>query len=150
MSDGRALIDDVGGNRDEVVVSAPSAFDHGSLLAPDFYLNRELTWLSFNRRVLAEADDERNPLLERIKFLAITASNLDEFFMKRIGGLKQQAASGVQTLTIDGRTPQMQIAQCLEVTRQQEQRQREVLALLLDQLKTHDIAVLSYKELSMS
>ena len=150
MSDGRALIDDVGGNRDEVVVSAPSAFDHGSLLAPDFYLNRELTWLSFNRRVLAEADDERNPLLERIKFLAITASNLDEFFMKRIGGLKQQAASGVQTLTLDGRTPQAQIAECLEVVRQQEQLQRQLLASLLDQLKSHGVAVLNYPELSNS
>ena len=150
MSDGRALIDDVGGNRDEVVVSAPSAFDHGSLLAPDFYLNRELTWLSFNRRVLAEADDERNPLLERIKFLAITASNLDEFFMKRIGGLKQQAASGVQALTLDGRTPQAQIAECLEVVRQQEQLQRQLLASLLDQLKSHGVAVLNYPELSNS
>src|SRR6516165_10422690 len=148
MSDGRALIDDVGGNRDEVVVSAPSAFDHGSLLAPDFYLNRELTWLSFNRRVLAEADDERNPLLERIKFLAITASNLDEFFMKRIGGLKQQAASGVKALTIDGRTPQMQIAECLEVTRQQEQRQREVLVALLVELRARGISVLTYEELT--
>jgi polyphosphate kinase len=97
---------------------------------------------------LAEAEDERNRLLERVKFLAITASNLDEFFMKRIGGLKQQAASGVQTLTLDGRTPQAQIAECLDVIRQQEQRQREVLALLLDQLKTCGIAVLSYEELS--
>src|ERR1700758_3051221 len=64
------------------------------------FLNRELTWLAFNRRVLAEAEDERNPLLERVKFLAITASNLDEFFMKHIGGLKQQAASGVRALTL--------------------------------------------------
>ncbi|RMG34348.1 MAG: hypothetical protein D6720_09595, partial [Gammaproteobacteria bacterium] len=57
---------------------------------PSLYLNRELTWLAFNRRVLHEAEDERNPLLERLKFLAIVSSNLDEFFMKRIGGLKQQ------------------------------------------------------------
>src|SRR5215831_12549134 len=98
--------------------SAPDS----ALLAPELYLNRELTWLSFNRRVLAEAEDERNPLLERLKFLAITASNLDEFFMKRIGGLKQQAAGGVQTLTVDGRTPQVQIAECLEAVRRQEQR----------------------------
>jgi polyphosphate kinase len=121
-----------------------------SLQSPELYLNRELTWLSFNRRVLAEAEDERNPLLERLKFLAITGSNLDEFFVKRIGGLKQQAASGVQASTLDGRTPQMQIAQCLEVVRQQEQRQREVLALLLDQLKNHGIAVLRYEELPTS
>jgi len=118
------------------------------LLPPDLYLNRELTWLSFNRRVLAEAEDERNPLLERLKFLAITASNLDEFFMKRIGGLKQQAASGVSDLTPDGRTPQMQIVECLDLIRKQEQSQREVLALLLDQLRTQGIAVLDYEELS--
>src|SRR5690349_3532386 len=75
------------------------------LRAPELYLNRELTWLAFNRRVFAEAVDEGNALLERVKFLAITASNLDEFFMKRIGGLKQQAIAGMQELTDDGRTP---------------------------------------------
>ena len=83
------------------------------LKAPELFLNRELTWLAFNRRVFAEALDESNPLLERVKFLAITASNLDEFFMKRIGGLKQQAVAGMQELTVDGRTPQQQIAECL-------------------------------------
>ncbi len=119
-----------------------------SLLAPDLYLNRELTWLSFNRRVLAEAEDERNPLLERLKFLAISASNLDEFFMKRIGGLKQQASSGVTMLTIDGRTPQAQIAECLEVIRDQERQQRTILAILLAELKAHGIALRSYHELS--
>ena len=61
-----------------------------NLRAPEYYLNRELTWLSFNKRVLHEARDKRTPLLERLKFLAIASSNLDEFFMKRIGGLKQQ------------------------------------------------------------
>ncbi len=81
------------------------------LKAPELFLNRELTWLAFNRRVFAEALDESNPLLERVKFLAITASNLDEFFMKRIGGLKQQAIAGMQELTDDGRTPQQQIAE---------------------------------------
>ena len=64
--------------------------------APENYLNRELTWLAFVGRVLHEAHDERTPLLERVKFLAITGSILDEFFMKRIGGLKQQVAAGVQ------------------------------------------------------
>src|ERR1700719_351377 len=87
------------------------------LKAPELFLNRELTWLAFNRRVFAEALDEANPLLERVKFLAITASNLDEFFMKRIGGLKQQAIAGMQELTDDGRTPQQQIAECLAEVR---------------------------------
>lgn len=80
--------------------------------SPELYLNRELTWLAFNRRVLAEAENERAPLLERVKFLSIFDSNLDEFFMKRIGGLKQQLGAGVSTLTIDGRTPQKQLDEC--------------------------------------
>jgi len=138
------------GENGDLAVSSNFSAAQASLQSPELYLNRELTWLSFNRRVLAEAEDERNPLLERLKFLAITASNLDEFFIKRIGGLKQQAASGVQTLTLDGRTPQAQIAECLQLIRQQEQRQHEVLALLLEQLRTCGIAVLSYEELSAS
>ncbi len=81
-----------------------------------WYLNRELTWLAFNRRVMCEAADPRVPLLERVKFLAIVSSNLDEFFMKRIGGLKQQLAAGVMELTLDGRTPRQQLKEChLEV-----------------------------------
>jgi polyphosphate kinase len=149
MRNGPGLNEFVGGNGD-LAASSDSDAAQASLLSPELYLNRELTWLSFNRRVLAEAEDERNPLLERLKFLAITASNLDEFIIKRIGGLKQQAASRVQALTLDGRTPQMQIAECLEVIRQQELRQRQVLALLLEQLKTHGIVVRRYEELSTS
>jgi polyphosphate kinase len=78
----------------EATPVAPTAPAHPDLRAPALYLNRELTWLEFNRRVLHEAQDSRNPLLERVKFLAITASNLDEFFMKRIGGLKQRVGAG--------------------------------------------------------
>ena len=117
------------------------------LNAPDLYLNRELTWLTFNRRVLHEAQDDRNPLLERIKFLAIVAANLDEFFMKRIGGLKQQVAAGVQELTPDGRSPQQQITECYTVIREQEAEQRRVLLELLELLKAQDIRISSYAEL---
>src|SRR5712692_7737479 len=119
------------------------------LVSPDLYLNRELTWLAFNRRVLHEAENEANPPLERLKFLAITASNLDEFFMKRIGGLKQQAVAGVQQLTVDGRTPSQQIAECYAEVRVQEQRQREILAGLLTLLKAHGIGLVSYEDLSV-
>ena len=66
-------------------------------------LDRDLCWLQFNRRVLHEALDPRTPLLERVKFLAIVSNNLDEFFMKRIGGLKQQIAAGVHSRSADGR-----------------------------------------------
>jgi polyphosphate kinase len=120
------------------------------LSSSELYLNRELTWLSFNRRVLAEAEDARNQLLERLKFLAISASNLDEFFMKRIGGLKQQVASGVQDLTPDGHTPAWQIARCYEVVREQERLQQNVLQTLLEELKGFGIGIQHYASLSAS
>ncbi|NBC10147.1 MAG: polyphosphate kinase 1, partial [Planctomycetes bacterium] len=66
------------------------------------FLNRELSWLEFNRRVLHEALDERTPLLERVAFLAIFTSNLDEWYQKRVGGMKRQIAAGVQTRSVDG------------------------------------------------
>ncbi|MBD2595362.1 polyphosphate kinase 1 [Nostoc spongiaeforme FACHB-130] len=76
---------------------------------PQYYINRELSWLEFNNRVLHEAFDSRTPLLERLKFLAIFSSNLDEFFMVRIAALKQQVEAKVTQLTPDGRTPQQQL-----------------------------------------
>jgi polyphosphate kinase len=78
--------------------------------APFPYLNRELSWLEFNARVLFEARDERNPLLERVKFLAIFAGNLDEFFQVRIAGLRQQVEAGKVARSPDGRTAEEQIA----------------------------------------
>jgi polyphosphate kinase len=138
----------IGGEAGALPRAQPAAdFD---LAAAELYLNRELTWLNFNRRVLAEAADERNPLLERVKFLAISASNLDEFFMKRIGGLKQQAASGVQDLTPDGHSPAWQIARCYEQVREQERIQQAVFKSLLGQLAAFGIEILSYESLSLS
>jgi polyphosphate kinase len=130
------------------VEKAPPPHIDKDLASPDLYLNRELTWLAFNRRVLHEAEDERNPLLERLKFLAITASNLDEFFMKRIGGLKQQVVAGMHELTVDGRSPQQQIAECYQVVRELEQRQRELGPQILRQLENHGIRVRLYASLS--
>ncbi len=74
------------------------------------YFNQELSWIDFNWRVLHLALDERTPLLERVRFVAITASNLDEFTQKRVGGLKRQEAAGVRKLSPDGRTPIEQLA----------------------------------------
>ena len=82
----------------------------GDLKAPSLYLNRELSWLEFNRRVLDEAHDLRHPLLERVKFLAIFSANLDEFFMIRVSGLKDQIAAGVTSVPADGMTPSEQLA----------------------------------------
>ena len=84
---------------------------HSRADGPVPYINRELSWLEFNMRVLHEGGDARNPLLERAKFLAIFASNLDEFFQVRVAGLRQQAAAPTTTgLSPDGRTPQEQLA----------------------------------------
>src|SRR3712207_5361193 len=75
------------------------------LRAPELYTNRELSWVEFNRRVLELAADERLPLLERVKFLAIFSANLDEFFMVRVAGLHDQVAAGIDARGADGRTP---------------------------------------------
>jgi polyphosphate kinase len=123
----------------------PRAFD---LNAPEWYLNRELTWLEFNRRVLHEGQDERTPLLERLKFLAIVSSNLDEFFMKRIGGLKQQLGAGVKELTVDGRTPQQQISECYAVVKDLEEQQRALALELHQTLKAQGVKVRSYQRLT--
>ncbi|MBU2531131.1 MAG: RNA degradosome polyphosphate kinase, partial [Alphaproteobacteria bacterium] len=84
--------------------------------AHERYYNRELSWLQFNKRVLAEARNERNPLLERLRFLAIAASNLDEFFMVRAAGLIGQKKAGVERRSIDGLTPTQQLRRINEFT----------------------------------
>ena len=81
-----------------------------NLLDPEYYINRELSMLEFQYRVFEEAQDETNPLLERVKFLAIIGSNLDEFFMVRVGGLKLQLDAGIVDFSIDGLTPAEQLA----------------------------------------
>jgi len=116
--------------------------------APEFLLNRELTWLNFNYRVLHEAADERTPLLERVKFLSIVGSNLDEFFMKRIGGLKQQVGAGLHDLTVDGRTPQRQIDECSRVVRDMEREKRRVFVEVDDLLGKRGIRLTSFEDVS--
>ena len=80
-----------------------------SFASPSLYFNRELSWLDFNWRVIYLAMDPRTPLLERVRFLAIASSNLDEFFRKRVGGLKRQVAAEVRSLSPDGRSPEEQL-----------------------------------------
>ena len=90
------------GSRESV---APNGRSAPELHDPALYLNRELSHLEFQRRVLEEARDRRNPLLERVKFLSIFGSNIDEFFMVRVAGLTQQIENSVQERGIDGRGP---------------------------------------------
>jgi polyphosphate kinase len=88
-----------------------------SSVAPSLLINRELSLLQFHARVLEEARDESNPLLERLKFLAIFASNLDEFFMVRVSALKEELEENVTELSPDGLTPAAQLAGIREMRR---------------------------------
>jgi len=117
------------------------------LTSPEFYLNRELTWLEFNQRVLHEARDESNPLLERLKFIGIVSSNLDEFFMKRIGGLKQQVGAGVMDYSVDGRLPAQQIEECYLKVREIEAEKSELAARLIELLAQEGIHIKPYEAL---
>src|SRR4029077_16353168 len=95
------------------------------------YLNRELAWLDFNARVLALAETERVPLLERAKFLAIFSQTLDEFFQVRVAGLKEQVLAGIGTAAPDGRTPAQQLLEVRERVEELVGRQQH---LFLDEL----------------
>jgi hypothetical protein len=113
-----------------------------------YYLNRELSWLEFDRRVLEEARDASLPLLERVKFLSIFASNLDEFFMVRVSGLRRQLEAGVVRRPADGMSPAEQLAKI----REQLQPMREALIAcwrddLRPKLREQGIHVLSWAEL---
>ena len=114
---------------------------------PQWYLNRELSWLEFNKRVLEEAEDPNHPLLERVKFLAIFFNNLDEFFMIRISGLREQLSSGVLEASLDGKSPSDQLAKIREALLEHYSRvarcwQDDLLAKLAEA----GIQILSYKK----
>jgi len=121
--------------------------DIGGLMPSDV-INRELSWLEFNRRVLEEALDERNPLLERVKFLNIFGSNLDEFFMKRVGGIKQQIAAGIIHQTADGMTPLEELKAIREILIPQLKLQDQCLEKSIKPgLISNSIIILNWKDL---
>lgn len=120
-----------------------------NLTSPQYYFNRELSWLEFNDRVLHEALDPRTLLLERLKFMAIFSSNLDEFFMVRVAALKQQVEAEVHQLSPDGRSPEDQIeaiAQRLRpMAQQQDQHFEEAIR---PQLAAEGIYLLNHIDLN--
>lgn len=119
------------------------------LSTSDQIYNRELNWLNFNWRVLQEAIDERTPLLERLKFIAITASNLDEFFRKRVGGLKRQQAAGLANLTLQGWAPDVQLQLIARAVQPMLRAQSNCLYEgILPKLAEHNVRILDYRELT--
>jgi polyphosphate kinase len=116
--------------------------------APDRFVNRELSWLAFNRRVLREAQNPRHPLLERLRFLSISASNLDEFYMVRVAGLKGMVDANLSELSADGLTPAQQLKQVETVGRELIADQQDVWEILRRDLREAGIAVVEPDELS--
>ncbi|MFK7901778.1 MAG: RNA degradosome polyphosphate kinase [Nitratireductor sp.] len=112
------------------------------------YINRELSWLEFNRRVLEEAENLRNPLLERVRFLSISASNLDEFFMVRVAGLVNQIRHKVETLSIDGLSPTLQLHAVQMAVGELQNDQQVVWQKLSAALEEENIFVAKPSELS--
>src|SRR5690606_19070006 len=113
------------------------------------FLNRELSWLEFNARVLHEAEDERTPLLERLKFLAIYASNLDEFYMVRVAGLRRQLSAGVVQGHVDGLLPTEQLERIDARVRALDERARRCLhEVLMPRLAAAGVRLLAPAELT--
>ena len=133
------------GNEENVAGDAlPDFFD------PSFYVNRELSWIYFNQRVLEEAlDREAHPLLERVKFISIFSSNLDEYFMIRVAGIEDQYDAGIQDRTIDGHTPSEQLEKIrMMVQRQLIERNECFYRDLVPALQQEGIVFLRVSELS--
>jgi len=112
------------------------------------YFNREMSWLSFNTRVLQEAENENVPLLERLRFLSISASNLDEFYMVRVAGLRTQELAGITEESFDGFTPQRQLEKIGKRVRKVKKAQEKCWNSLRKKMSKEGIKVKSLEDLS--
>ena len=119
-----------------------------SALPESAFLNREVSWLAFNERVLYEAQDERNPLLERLKFVSIAGSNLDEFFMVRVAGIHRQIAAGVTLRSPDGLTPTEALAQVRVRAREMLRKTERILNGILRELREAGVKLTRVRDLS--
>ena len=114
----------------------------------NYFLNRELSWISFNKRVLEEAFNDSNPLLERIKFLSISGSNLDEFFMVRVSGLKGQIDENINLPSIDDLSPEESLKKVLIEAKKLKQQQNKCWLSIIAELKNHNIEIINFDVLS--
>src|SRR6187402_2938692 len=128
------------------VAPAPTASDRPN--PEERYFNRELSWLAFNERVLAEAANPAYPLLERLRFLSISGSNLDEFMMIRVAGLAGQVRSGVGNVSIDGKTPSQQLAAINVKVGELERAQEAILSDLRPLLANQGIHFAGFERLA--
>src|SRR4051794_14037882 len=117
-------------------------------LTPDRFINREISWLAFNDRVLGEANNAKHPLLERLRFLSISASNLDEFIMVRVAALKAQVRAGVKELTPDNLLPEQQLALINQAITELNEAQQLCFQTLRTELRQAGITVMDPAELS--
>lgn len=121
------------------------------MLGSDYFFNYEMSWLKFNWRVLHEAQIDENPLLERVKFIGIVCSNLDEFYQKRVGGLKRQFHAGVTELSVDGMTPKQQLKAIRKDVGKMIKTYRDCFFLdLIPKLEEEGIQIAQYKNLESS
>lgn len=142
----KELMDSVTEVAAEVPPPAPPPLPE--IVQPDSrYFNRELSWLAFNRRVLEEACNPKHPLLERVRFLSISANNLDEFFMVRVAGLKAHQVLGVEDFSIDGLTPSQQLTAIMVEADRLVTNQHEVWASLQAELDAAGMRVVGEEPL---